>query len=113
MRKEERGGWPRGRKEGRGGVERGEGSGTLTVFGKHALHWTLSSFSSEANSNPMKVKITLHIAVCDKMPHWFQVIPLHEISQQPIDGFATWGIEETFTRGCYQLVASQGGWWHP
>lgn len=46
----------------------------------------LHSFSSEADGDPIKVKMTPRVAVRDKTPHRFQVVPLREISQRPIDG---------------------------
>lgn len=46
----------------------------------------LHSFSSEADGDPIKVKMTPRVAVRDKTPHRFQVVPLRETSQRPIDG---------------------------
>lgn len=46
----------------------------------------LHSFSSEADGDPIKVKMTPRVAVRDKTPHRFQVVPLREISQRPTDG---------------------------
>jgi len=46
----------------------------------------LHSFSSEADGDPIIVKMTPRVAVRDKTPHRFQVVPLREITQRPIDG---------------------------